>query len=195
MPKGIYEHKKGWHHFKETKRKIGLANKGKHIWKNKIHPNLGKHYSKIIKEKISQALKETYEKGRITWNKGMKFPQYSRENSPVWKGGIKKRPDGYIQILNPAHPFCNKTGHIYEHRLVMEKYLGRYLEPQETVHHINGNHSDNRIENLKLFANKSIHSSLHMIGNQRAKGMPPNKTSFKKGIIPWIKGKKKGIHF
>ena len=47
------------------------------------------------------------------------------------------------------------------HRLVMEEHLGRKLKPQEVVHHIDGNKSDNKIDNLMLFPTKSAHSRFH----------------------------------
>jgi len=41
---------------------------------------------------------------------------------------------------------------------VLEKHLGRHLNPSEVVHHINDKKHDNRIENLVLFGNHSQHA-------------------------------------
>lgn len=59
---------------------------------------------------------------------------------------------GYICVYMPSHPNAMpSTGLIYEHRLVMSEYLGRLLNSNENVHHINGDRTDNRIENLELW--------------------------------------------
>lgn len=51
-----------------------------------------------------------------------------------------------------------------EHRVIVEEKLGRKLLKNESVHHINGDKRDNRIENLVVM-NKAEHHSLHMKGN------------------------------
>jgi hypothetical protein len=43
---------------------------------------------------------------------------------------------------------------VYEHRVVMERSIGRALRPEETVHHINGDRSDNRVQNLELWSSR-----------------------------------------
>ena len=84
------------------------------------------------------------------------------EKSCRWKGGKTFHGNGYILIKDRNHPFCTYQGYVLEHRLVMEKHIGRYLKPEEVVHHINKIITDNRIENLQLLKNKSEHMSLHM---------------------------------
>jgi len=73
-----------------------------------------------------------------------------------WKGG-RRLVDGYWYILVSNHPYTTKQGYVCEHRLVMEKKIGRYLTREEEVHHINGIKTDNRIENLMLFSNAAKH--------------------------------------
>lgn len=79
-----------------------------------------------------------------------KFPEGRRgEQSPRWRGGYRTTRSGYLQRYAPDHPY-NNQGYVMEHRLVMEEYLGRLLDPDEIVHHIDGNKKNNVIENLEL---------------------------------------------
>jgi hypothetical protein len=92
---------------------------------------------------------------------GYKSPKTKRHYAVEhhnWKGG-KHLSDGYIREYAPSHPH-NAKGYVLQHRLVMEHHLGRYLEPHEIVHHINGDKLDNRIENL-VITNRSTHIKGH----------------------------------
>jgi RNA recognition motif-containing protein len=82
------------------------------------------------------------------------------KNNPNWRGGLFCR-NGYVRIYSPDHPNTDATNNVYEHRLVMEEHLGRYLTIEEIVHHSDGNKSNNVIENLILFSSNSEHTAYH----------------------------------
>lgn len=79
---------------------------------------------------------------------------------PNWKGGRKINSQGYVLIHNPDHRYADKQGYVREHRLVMEKELGKPIHPRYDVHHINGDKKDNRPENLQVLTSLQ-HDRLH----------------------------------
>jgi len=92
------------------------------------------------------------------------------KDNPNWKGGILK--DGkYIKERSLSHPHSDGRGYVRQHRLVMERHLGRYLASNEIVHHVNGIGNDNRIENLVLTNTKEhvlhhlAYSEIQLINN------------------------------
>jgi len=97
-----------------------------------------------------------FEKGLTPWNKDNPFPQIAGAKNVNWRGG-RFISNGYVYVLLPSHPRANKMGYVCEHRLVMEKHIGRYLRKEESVHHIDGDKSNNIIENLQLFATDKEH--------------------------------------
>ena len=122
---------KGIKHSEETRKKISVG-------------HIGKKHS----EKTKRKMRENH-------------PDLSGKNNPCWKGGKYKTKSGYVYIWKPDHPYAKNHRYIAEHRLVIEKHLKRYLKPSEIVHHIDGDKSNNKLKNLKLFSNMKTHRECH----------------------------------
>lgn len=76
----------------------------------------------------------------------------------------KPHADGYIIVRVPPEErdqhSVRRDGWMYEHRYLMERWLGRKLSPQEEVDHRNEDKHDNRQENLRVMS-KADHASRH----------------------------------
>lgn len=145
---------------KETKISVGKIHRLIHQYGIPAKPQhqgfKGKHHTDETKSQIRDK------------NTGKVFSDESKQKISIAKthGGIghkKKRSDGYMAIYFPDHPLSNSDGYIMEHQLVMECLIGRHLEKNECVHHINFIRDDNRKENLQLMTvneHMSFHSKL-----------------------------------
>lgn len=114
---------------------------------------LGKRHSEKSKADISR-----FHKGKTMSDETRR--KIAEANKKRGIGHKKKRTDGYICVYFPDHPCSNKDGYIMEHVLVAEALLGRHLNNNECVHHINRKRDDNRKENLKVMT-KSQHMAFH----------------------------------
>jgi len=83
------------------------------------------------------------------------------ERNYFWRGGVRTDRGRYVMVKVPDHPYATADGYVRKHRLVMEKVVGRYLLPEEEVHHDDHNRANNDPSNLLLFANHKEHMRHH----------------------------------
>jgi hypothetical protein len=78
--------------------------------------------------------------------------------------GSTRRYRGTGHVSTKGYIRIQKNFYVrYGHRIAMEQKLGRPLEDNEHVHHMNGVKTDNRPENLEL-VNRAEHARHHMSG-------------------------------
>ena len=104
------------------------------------------HKGKVISEK---------QRRQISENNSCNF------NGMNGYGHTKMQNGGYVLAYVPKHPHAHKDGYVMLHTVLMERAIGRYLNENEVVHHVNHNKADNRLENLRLM-DKKEHMSMHM---------------------------------
>lgn len=66
----------------------------------------------------------------------------------------------YLAVYFPDHPKAWKNGYVYAHRAMAEEKLGRFLEEDEVVHHIDGDKTNNNPKNLEVLK-REAHTKHH----------------------------------
>lgn len=70
--------------------------------------------------------------------------------------------EGYEAICLPSHPYATTGGVVLVHRLIAEEQLGRYLTPEECVHHVDEIKTHNTADNLWVFKTNGDHTRYHL---------------------------------
>lgn len=85
---------------------------------------------------------------------------YSNGLVPKRKSGVVML-GGYREVMTPEHPLARKGKYVYEHTLVAEEKIGRFLEKGEVVHHLDENKQNNDPGNLIVFKTTGDHTRFH----------------------------------
>jgi hypothetical protein len=99
-----------------------------------------------------------------------------------WKGGTR-RDRGRVLVHCPDHPSAQQNGYVYRYRLVMEEKLCRPLTPDEIVHHIDGDESNDHPDNLAVMT-QNEHAAYHS-ARRPAKGVIPDQCGHGHRLTVW----------
>jgi hypothetical protein len=127
-------------------------------------------------------------RGKVPHNKGKKLKAEQKGvNHPSWKGGKYVDGNGYVMVyIGDNSSEIGWNSYRKEHTIVVEDFLNRKLAVDEVIHHIDGDKTENQIENLWLtdgVGHRKAHNSLQNIGY----------VLYKKGIIGF--DKTQGFYF
>lgn len=144
-------------------RKAHIGHRLPETIKNKISKSMtGRKLSNETKHKLSQIQKnraktpEWREKIRAIW----RHKRFNGEKTKRWAGIKRPNKNGYVLVYELNHPNADIGGRVLEHRLVMEKILGRHLKKWEIVHHKNSIKNDNRPENLEIIISRKHYGEI-----------------------------------
>lgn len=135
--------RRGFRHTDETKAKMRAARLAN-------NPMKGRPHTDETRAKMRAAKNPSWQPGPEAVN---------------WKGGRVSDAHGYVWLYMPDHPDA-VGNYVAEHRLVMERKIGRRLLSTEDVHHDNEQTDDNRPDNLVLLS-KGEHARLHRLREAR----------------------------
>lgn len=87
--------------------------------------------------------------------------------------GDKLLKSRYIRVYKPSHPRAVKSSkHVYQHTLICERALGKYLPKNCEIHHVDGDITNNWPYNLVICQDRAYHMLLH--SRQRIKNLGGN---------------------
>jgi len=142
------------------------------------HKNAGK-VAKELKKFRSSVL-------RVLKQEGVYIkPSGKGEGHSQWKGG-RGIKSGYWTVYNPNHPRALNIGRVWEHLLVAEKKLGRYITKSEPIHHIDFDRLNNDPDNLYVCRDTQEHMKIHYSLEEVARELfRQGKLGFKDGKYYW----------
>ena len=176
-----------------------------------------KKYSHVMRREsgnffCSRACLAEYKKVAFSGENNHQFGLRGKLNASFKNGVTKKKNNNLVDlhVYVEGHPRANKSGRILLNKYLVEQnyhlYDQKYFEEINgnvvlkkgiAVHHINGNHDDNRIENL-MPVTRAEHSAIHLKENAILKCIKTGRIlkmlKLGKNNLPSIKVNVKKLH-
>lgn len=130
---------------------------------------------KVSRASVSRHLR------RLGLNRESPIGKKGKEHSQ-WKGG-RGIKSGYWCVYNPKHPRSMNNGRVWEHIILLEKALGRKISKGQPIHHIDFDRKNNKLKNLYLCENHSVHQKIHRSADECLTEL------FRRGLIGFSCGK------